>query len=83
MRGSVIDRNASLLKLEHYSSEVQSSTRVFDGDGDIEDEGAFEHLSEIDSVISALKDGESDSAILEIAEGLGLTDYIITTTLQS
>lgn len=64
-----IQRIESIKELEAYKRTIVPAYE--------DDEGAFEHMAEIDSVINKITNGCTDDEIMEEAKGLGLQEHIL------
>lgn len=68
----MIDKDRSLILLRAEKNAIFEACRVFDSDGDVEDEGAADHAGELQWMIDALERGTPDEEILEVARDLSL-----------
>lgn len=73
----MINRKKTLIVLQARKNQVFESTRLFDSDGDIADEGAIDHLGEIEELMATVSNPKkTDEDIRAIAICVGLQSDI-------
>jgi hypothetical protein len=70
----MIDRPKSILLLKAKQARVDLG---IDSDGECQDEGAAEYVSELQSVVDALLSNSSDVQVLEAAEWVGQENSLV------
>lgn len=71
-----LNHQKSLVILQSKKNEVFEANRVFDSDGDIEDEGALDFAGELSLLIDAINNKEPDQRIVSFAQHVGLEEYL-------